>query len=212
MFVPLTTTSDPNVNMMFVLINQFKPRVKPGDKGIPCNFSSYSMPCMNRLFQNQFVNSIHIASFMAKHLREVNEESTVLTLVDKILASGSMESMIKNIKTEFKTLFGVERVNVLLVNRFHKFFFKIKKDKKTKTSNIVRYEMQQGLAGHSAASGQNLLSETVSLDVRFKKELDDPKGTVANPAYQILTQPIYTRDDAMFTGKDALQNYPRIIV
>ena len=98
---------------------------------------------------------------MKNHLREENEDSTVLKLVDRILASGSMETMIKNIKKEFKQLFGVERVNVLLVNRMHKFFFKIKKDKKTKDINLIKYEMQQGLAGHAAASGQNLLSETV---------------------------------------------------
>ena len=52
---------------------------------------------------------------------------------------------------------------------------------------IERYEMQQGLAGHSAACGQNVLSEVVRLDVRFKKEIDDPKGTTSSPAYQILT-------------------------
>ena len=32
MLVPLSTTGDATVNMIFVLINQFKPRVKAGDK------------------------------------------------------------------------------------------------------------------------------------------------------------------------------------
>ena len=87
MFCPLFTTGEEEAKQMLVLINQLKPKLNKKDKGIPCNFSSYSMPCMNRLFQNTFVNSIHTATFVNKHFKETEEESKILMLVDNILAA-----------------------------------------------------------------------------------------------------------------------------
>ena len=128
----------------------------------------------------------------------------MLKLVDKVLEKPSTGGMVKSIKKEFRDLFQVERVNILLVNRYQKFFFKIQKDKATGSEEYVKYEMQQGLAGYAAACGNSVLSEHVANDVRFVKAVDDPKGTAAAPPLQILTVPVFARNDHLYIAKGAL--------
>ena len=129
---------------MLVLINQFKPKpasAPPGTAGVPTPFTLYSQACMNKLFQNCLVNAFDLADFQRQYQISQNEESRVLKLMDKCLMTPSTWGMMKAIKVEFKQLFEVERVNILLVNRFHKFFYKIKKNKETGSEDIVKYDM-----------------------------------------------------------------------
>lgn len=91
-----------------------------------------------------------------------------------------------------------------MVNRFKKFFFKLTKDPKTGSESMTKYEMQQGLAGYAAASGSYVLCEDVAGDVRYEQTLDDPKGEARSPAIQILTHPVYARNDHSTVSPDAL--------
>ena len=62
--------------------------------------------------------------------------------MDKVLEKPSTWGMVKSMKAEFKSLFEVERVNILLVNRFHKFFFRIKKNMDTGSEEYIKYDMR----------------------------------------------------------------------
>jgi uncharacterized protein YigA (DUF484 family) len=105
------------------------------------------------------------------------EQVTILDLVDNILASNSSYQLQKRVKLIFKEIFQCERVQVLLINRHHKFFYKIKKDKKTGSEEMKKFSLDKGLVGTAVATGETIYSEHTQLDVRFVKSVDDPKGT-----------------------------------
>jgi hypothetical protein len=42
------------------------------------------------------------------------------------------------------------------------------------------FPFEHGIAGYVAHSGLTIFVDAVNEDLRFVKELDDPKGTVAN--------------------------------
>ena len=102
-------------------------------------------------------------------------------------------------------------MNVTLVHRFKKFFYRIVFDKEG-VESIKPYDMTLGLAGFVTVAGHGVLSDYIQNDGRFQKDIDDPKGTIASPALQIISVPIMCRQDADdIPGSDALSNYPRCI-
>jgi len=77
---------------------------------------------------------------------------------------------------------------------------------------MEKYNIQQGLAGFVTVAGHTVFSENTKNDSRFVKEIDDPHGSSESPALQIVSCPVFTRDDYLYVGKDQLSNLPRAIV
>jgi hypothetical protein len=64
------------------------------------------------------------------------------------------------------TIFNVERVNVTLVNRQHRFFYRIHQDKQG-VPMIKKFNIQHGLAGFVSVACQPVLIEFVQQDGTF---------------------------------------------
>jgi hypothetical protein len=99
-----------------------------------------------------------------------------------------------------------------LINRHHKFFYKIKKDKKTGSEEMQKFGLDKGIAGTAVATGEVTFSEHTQLDVRFIKSVDDPKGTGISMAHQIVCVPVFTSNDFSMVGRGSLSNYPRMVI
>ena len=55
--------------------------------------------------------------------------------------------------------------------------------------------MQRGLAGFAAISTHSIMTESVQDEVKFCKEVDDPRAPEDNPAEQMITCPIIANND-----------------
>ena len=145
--------------------------------------------------------------------QELFEENVVLKTLDKIMSTQSTYDFIKSIEIFFAELFKAERCNVVMVHRFKKFLFRIERDPKGQTAEkLVMYELQNGLAGFVTVAGHVVFTESAQNDNRFVQQIDDPLGTENCPAEQIISCPVFARDDFLMMNKEGFTNYPRAII
>ena len=81
--------------------------------------------------------------------------------MDKIMQQTSIYDFCRAIELFFAELFDCERVNVVMVHRFKKFLFRIEIDEETGAYNLVKFELQAGIAGYVAISSHPLVTENV---------------------------------------------------
>ena len=71
-------------------------------------------------------------------------------------------------------IFGCERVNFILVDRFRKVFFKIEEENDGEASKVKTYPMESSLATSAVISGHAIFTDKVKEETRFNEEIDDP--------------------------------------
>ena len=71
------------------------------------------------------------------------------------------------------------------------------------------YSLDKGVAGSVVVSGQTSFVDGVEDDIRFCKEVDDPKGAHAE---QMVAVPIYCTSDRLDTSIHSLSSIPRGVI
>ena len=72
-------------------------------------------------------------------------------------------------------VFGCERVNLILVDRFNKRFFRSKL-MPSGNNKITTYPIEASLAGYVAISCHAMLTDNIEEESRFNQLIDDPNG------------------------------------
>ncbi len=71
------------------------------------------------------------------------------------------------------------------------------------------FPFEYGIAGYVAFSGLTIFVDSVSDDIRFAKDLDDPKGITTE---QIVSVPIYCSSDRLDPSPHSLSAVPRGVI
>ncbi len=71
------------------------------------------------------------------------------------------------------------------------------------------YGIDKGIAGSVVVSGQICLVDGVEDDIRFCKEVDDPKGAQAE---QMVAAAVYCTSDRLDTSIHSLSSIPRAVI
>ena len=130
-------------------------------------------------------------------------------MVDNILRYPSMKRFIETVEEEFAKFFNAERANFLIVNRLNKEMYRIIYDQDNKEFKMRLFSVDKGIAGSVVVSGQTSFVDGVMDDVRFNKEVDDPKGAHAE---QMVAVPIYCTSDRLDTTIHSLSSIPRGVI
>jgi len=72
------------------------------------------------------------------------------------------------------------------------------------------FPFEFGIAGYVAFSGLTIFVDSVPDDIRFEKELDDPKATITTE--QIISVPIYCSSDKLDPSLHSLSSVPRGVI
>jgi hypothetical protein len=82
-------------------------------------------------------------------MAEIDEDrGYIFDLIDKCLRECSTFGMMQQIENSLKEFFNCERVTVVMVHRFKKYFYRIENIKGTQT--MKQYDINQGFAGFIA--------------------------------------------------------------
>lgn len=84
----------------------------------------------------------------------INEESNLLSVVDKILSKKSTVTFVEQIESSLQKIFNCERVTLMMVNRFKKFSFRYIKDPNTGEESMKQYDFKLGFTSQVAIAGQ----------------------------------------------------------
>ena len=133
----------------------------------------------------------------------------MLTMVDNILRYPSMKRFMETVEEEFAKFFNAERANFLIVNRQNKEMYRVIYDLDNKEFKMKLYGVEKGIAGTVVVSGQTCFVDGVEDDLRFCKEVDDPKGSHAD---QMVAVPIYCTSDRLDTSIHSLSSIPRGVI
>lgn len=155
------------------------------------NFNAFQLFTSNKLFQRTIEHSLRFLRFKSFRSEEVNYESQAFKLFDELMACTSMFEFQVKCQMILQKLFNVERVNVNLINRHKKYFFRIYLDDEGVQTEKRFSDLKLGLAGFVAVSGNPELVDNVCNNGSFNQDLDDPNGSKDNPATEILSMPIY---------------------
>ena len=71
------------------------------------------------------------------------------------------------------------------------------------------YSIEKGIAGSVVVSGQSAFVDGVEDDLRFCREVDDPKG---GHAEQMMSSPVYCSNDRYDTSINSLSSIPRGVI
>eukprot|EP00347_Sterkiella_histriomuscorum_P021983 403332089 len=141
--------------------------------------------------------------------KEQEDEKKVIQLIDNILQYPNMRRFTEEVESSFANLFGVERANLVIVDRFKKDLIKYHYDEQKNEDYVKSYHIEKGLAGYVTISGHTIFVQNIDEDSRFNPEIDDPK--VKN-AKQVISVPIFCQSDRYEVGSDSLANLPRGII
>ena len=72
-------------------------------------------------------------------MAKINEETSLLRVVDKVLSSTSTSTFVNQVETILQKIFNCERVTFMMVNRFKKFSFRYYKDLNTGEESMKSY-------------------------------------------------------------------------
>ena len=113
--------------------------------------------------------------------------------------------------------FDCERVNLTLVDRFRKVFFRITYDQYDEQQKVTSFPLDNSIAGYTALSCHSMFSDSVQTEQRFGPDIDDPKGDLSgnNPAHQILSCPVFCQSDHLSDDAGAseeLGKLPRAVI
>jgi len=131
-------------------------------------------------------------------------------MVDTILRYPSMKRFIATVEEEFAKFFHAERANFLIVNRLNKEMYRVVYDQENKEFKMRLYSLDKGIAGSVVISGQTCFVDGVEDDIRYSKEVDDPKG--ATHAEQMVAVPVYCTSDRLDTSIHSLSSIPRGVI
>jgi hypothetical protein len=71
------------------------------------------------------------------------------------------------------------------------------------------FPFEYGIAGYVAFSGLTIFVDSVPDDIRFARDLDDPKGSLTE---QIISVPIYCSSDKLDPSPHSLSAVPRGVI
>ena len=136
--------------------------------------------------------------YQARVIQKSAQDKRIIALAEKILSKTSIRNFVDECKKQMTFIFDCERVNMILVDRFRRVFFKIVYDESNNIENIVSYPIEQSLATSTVISGHAIFTDDVTEETRYSSEIDDPEGhknPELSPARQILTCPIFALTD-----------------
>jgi hypothetical protein len=175
----------------------------------PKSFNPLECPAAHPIFMNILVSNYQQEKLALTLQMENQEERRVLTMVDNILRYPSMKRFMEIVEEEFAKFFNAERANFLIVNRYNKEMYRIIYDQENKEFKMRLYSLEKGIAGSVVVSGQTSFVDGVEDDIRFNKEVDDPKGSHGE---QMVAVPIYCTSDRLDTSIHSLSTIPRGVI
>lgn len=98
---------------------------------------------------------------------------------------------------------------MVFINRNQKYIYRVIYDQDNKEFKMKTFPFEQGIAGYVGHSGITIFVDAVNEDIRFVKEIDDPKGNVTN---QIVSVPIYCSSDRLDPSPHSLSAVPRGVI
>ena len=116
----------------------------------------------------------------------------------------------ERVQDNLPVIFNCKRVNVVLVDRYQKNFFRYKKNAYGESKRIS-YPIDSSLAAFVAISCQAIFTDRIKDEQRYIPEVDDPrvKDGLDEPANQMLSVPVFAMTDQIGTD---LGNLPRCII
>lgn len=125
--------------MLLILLNKFD--VGEDGKRVNDKFEPAAIPVSSKVFQNVFIQGLKLNSLNHRVHAEILDENIVLSTMDKIMSQCTMYDFCKAIEIYFAELFNCERVNVVLVNRFKKFLYRVEPDPKTGVHTLQKFDL-----------------------------------------------------------------------
>jgi hypothetical protein len=87
-----------------------------------------------------------------------------------------MRLFCEEVEKMFIDIFNVQRVNMILVDRFKKDLYRYFFDSEKNEESIFTFEFTKGIAGFVAVNNHILLVDSLEDDSKFNQEVDDPKA------------------------------------
>ena len=142
----------------------------------PRNMVQSEFACGNKLFIDLLATYFKKEHLALTLQMEHQEERKVLTMIDSILRFPSMKRFQEVIEEEFANFFNAERAMIVFVNRYQKWTYRVIYDSDNKEFKMKTFPFEYGIAGYVAFSGLTIFVDSVADDIRFAKDLDDPRG------------------------------------
>lgn len=147
-------------------------------------------------------------------IRRNLEDKRLVALFEALVSINSLKGFGELCSKHLPFVFGCERANLTMVDRFRKVFYKVEHDEEQEEDYVKSFPIEQCLASACVISGLSIHTDKVKEETRFTQKHDDPEGIehigTDLEARQIITCPIYTMEDKK--NDDDLSKLPRAVV
>jgi hypothetical protein len=101
---------------------------------------------------------------------------------------------------------------VVLVHRWKQYLYKIDTDH-TKGDQLITFDISRGLTGSVALQGQTIWSEEITTAAKtFDAGLDDFGNQTSVAPTELLTVPVFTKEDRELFGDPEYPKFPRAVI